>query len=180
MPQYIRSKQKGGTFFFTLITHERRELLLLAPVLKALRESFAEIQQAQPFTLNAWVVLPDHMHCIWTLPDGDRDVSKRWGRIKAGVSRRLKSSYRFRTEGDGSSFKRGESPVWRRRFWEHKIRDELDMYAHLDYIHYNPVKHGLANSVKEWRFSSFHTYVERRIYSRDWGGGPMVDLRAGE
>ena len=180
MPGYTRSKQRGGTFFFTVVTHERHKLLLLAPVLSALRESFAEIQKVQPFTLNAWVVLPDHRHGIWTLPDGDRDYGKRWGRIKAGVSTRLAKSYRFKPEENTSRFRRNESPVWQRRFWEHRIRDEIDLYAHMDYIHYNPVQHGLAASVKDWRFSSFHTYVKRRVYSRDWGNGPVVDLAAGE
>ena len=180
MPHYLRSKQKGGTFFFTVVTQQRRNLLLRASVLKALRESFAEIQSRDPFTLNAWVILPDHLHCIWTLRDGDSEFSYKWSLIKAGVTRRLLAADSFIPETAVSRNKRREGPVWQRRFWEHRIRDEIDLFHHLDYIHHNPVKHGMASTAREWRFSSFHSYVERGVYSRDWGGSVAPDLNAGE
>jgi putative transposase len=180
MPQYIRAKRKGGTFFFTVVTQQRRKLLLRAQVLHALRESFAEVQARDPFTLNAWVILPDHLHCIWTLREGDSEFSYKWSLIKAGVTRRLLADDAFIPEASVSRTRRREGPVWQRRFWEHRIRDEDDLYAHLDYIHYNPVKHGLENTVRKWRFSSFHSFVERGVYSPDWGLGEEQDMDAGE
>ena len=180
MPHSIRSRVKGGTFFFTVVTQQRRHLLLRAPVLKALRESFAEIQSRDPFTLNAWVILPDHLHCIWTLREDDGEFGRKWGRIKAGVTRRVLEATPNIPDRAISRNKRGEGPVWQRRFWEHRIRNERDLQTHLDYIHYNPVKHGLADAAREWRFSSFHTYVERGFYGQDWGGVAMPEISAGE
>jgi putative transposase len=167
-------------FFFTVVTYQRRKLLLRAPVLAALRESFAEIRSLDPFTLIAWVILPDHIHCIWKLREDDCEFGCKWGRIKAGVTRRVLKATPYIPDTAISRNKRGEGPVWHRRFWEHRIRDERDLQTHLDYIHYNPVKHGLADTAREWRFSSFHTYVERGVYGRDWGGMEIPKISAGE
>ena len=115
-----------------------------------------EVQAAHPFHIDAWVLLPEHLHCIWTLPEGDMDFSKRWGLIKAKFSKELSHP---------------TSPVWQNRFWEHLIRDDRDLQMHLDYIHYNPVKHGLVQSPKDWPSSTFHRYVEKGLYPLNWGEG---------
>lgn len=116
-----------------------------------------EVQSTHPFRIDAWVLLPEHLHCIWTLPEGDMNFSKRWGLIKANFSRELKGQ---RT-----------TPVWQNRFWEHLIRDDRDLQTHLDYIHYNPVKHGLVESPKDWPYSTFHRYVQEGFYPLNWGEG---------
>jgi putative transposase len=180
MPDYIRAQQSGGTFFFTLATHRRQKILLEAPVITALRESFRDVRQSNPFTVIAWVLLPDHMHFIWTLPDGDSDYSRKWGMIKAGVSRRVRARYQRTTTTTRSRIKRRESVIWQRRFWEHQIRDDEDFRAHVDYLHYNPVKHGFASAVREWPHSSFFNFVRQGVYGADWGCGVDVGVCAGE
>ncbi|MFD2273067.1 transposase [Undibacterium arcticum] len=115
----------------------------------------------------ALVILPDHLHAIWRLPEGDCDYSNRWRRIKsaffAGLAERRRSIAK-------PSTKKGERGIWQRRFWEHTLRDEHDMQVHCDYIHFNPVKHGHAGRVVDWPHSTFHAYVERGVYLPDWGG----------
>ena len=116
-----------------------------------------EVKSLHPFNIDAWALLPEHLHCIWTLPEGDTDFSKRWGLIKAKFSKELTG--------------RGTPPVWQNRFWEHLIRDDRDLQTHLDYIHYNPVKHGLVENPKDWPSSTFHRYVEEGFYPANWGEG---------
>src|SRR5689334_14343658 len=137
MPRYIRAKVPGGTFFFTVAILERRRALLTEHI-DPLRRCFHEVRKAHPFQIDAIVVLPDHLHCIWTLPRSDSDFSTRWHAIKAGFARQLSG-------GESLSERRrrkGERGIWQRRFWEHTIRDERDWSHHVDYIHFNPVKHG--------------------------------------
>jgi putative transposase len=180
MPRYTRSRQRGGTFFFTAVTYRRQPLLTRPGALDMLRESLDEVCSQQPFSLRAWVILPDHGHFIWTLPTGDDDYAGRWGRLKAAFTRRLYQQMPNLKPITVMQRKRNERTVWQRRFREHRIRDPEDFTAHLDYLHYNPVKHGLAKSAGEWRFSSFHTYVERGVYGRNWGGVAPLNLAAGE
>jgi putative transposase len=156
MPIYIRAQKPGGTFFFTVVTHLRQRLFEDPENRSILHRAIMEVQSAHPFTMDAWVLLPEHLHCIWTLPEGDGDFSKRWGLIKAKFSRKTKAH--------------GQQ-AWQNRFWEHLIRDERDLHAHLDYIHYNPVKHGLVASPKDWPFSTFHRYVQDGLCSLNWGEG---------
>ena len=133
-----------------------------------LRASLEEVRCRQPFVLRAWVLLPDHGHFIWSLPPGDDDYVGRWDRLKTGFTRRLLSS----TPGLSSVDKEkntSEMRIWQRRFMSYRIRDPEEFSTHLDYLHYNPVKHGIAASVKAWRFSSFHTYVKRGVYGIHWG-----------
>lgn len=170
MPRYIRSFVPGGTFFFTVTLLERQRRLLVERI-DLLREAFSLVQAHKPFTLDAVVILPDHLHCIWTLPSGDADFSSRWHAIKAGFSRGIASGERLSER----RIKKGERGIWQRRFWEHAIRDERDFGRHADYIHYNPVKHGHAQRTADWPFSSFRRYVERGICPLDWGGS---DARA--
>jgi putative transposase len=175
MPRYIRAVVPGGSFFFTVTTLERRRSLLTRNI-SALREVFGRAQRRRPFVIDAIVVLPDHMHCIWTLPPGDADFSARWHEIKACFSARV-------MHGERRSARRrckGERGIWQRRFWEHVIRDERDFERCADYIHWNPVKHGHAKSPLDWPHSSFHRFVDRGVYTRDWAAGAIVRALAME
>ena len=168
MPNYRRPGNPGGMYFFTVVTHERRPLLTTEAVRSALRAAIQRARATLPFDIEAWVLLPDHLHCIWLLPPGDGNFAARWAIIKRQVSRECGS---MANALPGTSRKRrNEQAFWQRRFWEHQIRDDGDLARHLDYIHWNPVKHGLVKSVQEWPYSSFHRYVERRYYPDDWGG----------
>lgn len=145
MSDYRRVIIPGGVFFFTVVTHERAPLFSSDERVELLRAAFRKVKAARPFHIDAMVVLPDHLHCIWRLPEGDGDYSGRWREIKKAASREIDA----RING------RGERPVWQRRFWEHAIRDEADWRRHVDYIHYNPVKHGLVARPGDWPRSSF-------------------------
>jgi len=169
MPRYVRAVVPGGTFFFTVVTLERSRGLLTKNI-DVLREVFARAQRRRPFTIDAIVVLPDHLHCIWTLPTGDSDFSSRWHEIKACFSARLPK----REALSARRRRKGERGVWQRRFWEHLIRDERDFERCADYIHWNPVKHRHARSPLVWPHSSFHRYVERGVYAREWGADPII------
>src|SRR5207248_3148931 len=139
MPNYRRSRVPGATYFFTVNLRDRRSGLLVTHI-DALREAVRAARNAFPFHIDAWVVLPDHIHCLWTLPEGDSDFPERWRRIKAGFTRSL-----ARTDQEPlPRLRKGERGVWQRGYWEHTIRDERDYGAHADYIHFNPVKHGFA------------------------------------
>jgi putative transposase len=174
MPIYRRALIGGGTYFFTVVTFERQRFFANPQYLTILREIVAEVRKKLPFAIDAWVVLPDHMHCIWTLPPDDADFSKRWGLIKATFSKRIRLFHHQEAFLRTSRFKHREANIWQRRFWEHLIRDEDDFIKHADYVHFNPVKHGLVDKVKDWPYSTFHRYVKNGIYSADWG--EMVSL----
>jgi putative transposase len=163
MPQYIRAFVPGGTFFFTVNLLERRRKLLTENI-DHLREVFHGARRRRPFTIKAIVILPDHLHCIWTLSSGDADFSTIWQYIKARFAALIPPGERLSERRQ----KKGERGIWQRRFWEHVIRDERDYERHVDYIHYNPVKHGHVTRVADWPYSSFHHYVERGIYDLDW------------
>ena len=160
MSRYIRSQCPGGTFFFTVVTLNRKKILLNTDLRSTLRLAINSVREKYDFKIDAWVMLPDHLHCIWTLPEGDSDYVKRWALIKRKVTQEL---------SDARSNK-GEGIIWQRRYWEHKISCDNDYQKHMDYIHYNPVKHGVVKQVKDWRFSSFHRLVRDKVYPLDWGG----------
>lgn len=179
MPNYRRERE-GNTFFFTVVTYGRQSLLCKEESRVALGEIIKETQARMRFEINAWVLLPDHIHCIWTLPAGDSDYSKRWGLIKAGYTKRVGKALTTKAQVDNASrLKHREQLVWQRRFWEHRIRDEKDFEAHCDYIHYNPVKYGLVRSPRDWVYSSFRKYVERGIYPENWGSLDKIEFREG-
>jgi len=159
MSEYRRANIKGGTYFFTVNTHKRQKILLHEDVRNALREGIQKTRIAFPFQIMAWVLLPDHLHCIWTLPEGDSDYSKRWSLIKRHVSQRCALLLTNSVQVSDSRNKRNESCFWQRRYWEHQIRDEDDLAKHIDYIHWNPLKHGLVAQVSDWPYSTFHRYV---------------------
>jgi putative transposase len=139
---------------------------------KALEAIISDVRQRRPFEVMAWVILPDHMHCIWELPDGDVDYSVRWALIKKDFTKMIRGSVETPEPGISRTRKR-EGTVWQRRFWEHKIRDDFDLQRHIEYIHYNPVRHGYVSSPNEWKLSSFREYVERGLFPFDWGGGDI-------
>lgn len=175
MPRYVRAFAPGGTFFFTVALLER-DRKLLAERIDDLRLAFREVRRERPFTIDAIVVLPDHLHCLWTLPPDDADFSTRWRRIKSIFSRSIERAERL-SERRMHKHERG---IWQRRFWEHLIRDERDFESHADYIHYNPVKHGHVTRALDWPHSSFHLYVKRGIYTPDWGAGKEIQPLAKE
>ncbi|MDO6564514.1 transposase [Amphritea sp. 1_MG-2023] len=176
MPDYRRIKVQGGTYFFTVNCAERYHQHLLINQIGALRAAFRNVKHQYPFSLDAIVILPDHLHCLWTLPPDDADYQKRWALIKANFSRAIPAT----EKRSQSRIKRGERGIWQRRYWEHLIRDERDLRHHIEYIHWNPVKHGWVESVCDWPYSSFHSYVKRGIYSENWAWDGDETLDVGE
>ena len=167
--EYRRAKTPGATYFFTVVTYHRRKILGTPENIALLRQAFHEVMTNHPFKIEAIVILPDHLHALWTLPDGDADFSTRWRLIKSYFSRHCQA--RYQGQVSASRQRKQEKAVWQRRFWEHQIRDETDYGQHVDYIHYNPVKHGLVNAPIEWEYSSFRRYVKAGLYPADWGSG---------
>ena len=169
----FRRANTGTTFFFTLVAYHRRPILCDPMIRTALRDALHAVRALRPFTIDAWVLLPDHMHCIWTLPTDDTEFSQRWSQIKHRVSYACGDAYRIRPSVSG--LKRGEATIWQRRFWEHQIRDDIDMQRHMDYVHFNPVRHGHVEQVSAWPYSTFGRWVKAGLYAADWGGGPELD-----
>jgi putative transposase len=164
MVRYRRNFVRGGTFFFTVTLADRTSSALVDHI-DALRTAFRVTRNERPFKTDAIVVLPDHLHAMITLPPDDLDFSGRW--------RRLKSLFTRHVVAAGVPVERnakGEHALWQRRFWEHTIRDDRDFARHVDYIHFNPVKHGLVRRVSDWPHSSFHRYVRDRVLPNDWAG----------
>jgi putative transposase len=155
MVNYRRNRVPGGTFAFTVALNDRHSDLLTRHV-DALRTAFAQVHVTRPFVIHAAVILPEHLHTIWQLPNNDADYSIRWQLIKTSFNRQLKLP---------------RSP-WQRRFWEHTIRDDDDFAHHVDYIHYNPVKHGHARHPADWEFSSIHRWIREGRLPSDWGNDP--------
>lgn len=165
MSRYRRALVPGGTFFFT-VNLARRDQPLLVEGIDILRTSYRKVSAAAPFSTLAICVLPDHLHAVWRLPEDDGDFSSRWSAIKAGFSRALPEPA---IRSPSKRLKR-EKGIWQRRFWEHQIRDDEDLRRHMDYIHFNPVKHGLVGRVRDWPYSSFHRYVRMGDMPIDWAG----------
>jgi len=163
MSNYRRMRVPGGTYFFTVNLADRSSRLLVERV-DALRESVRETMRARPFASVAWVVLPNHLHAIWTLPEGDADFATRWMRIKQAFCERVPRTERVSV----SRRNRNERGIWQRRYWEHSIRDERDLQNHIDYIHFNPVKHGYVARVRDWPHSSFRRFVSEGALTWDW------------
>lgn len=166
MSDYRRARDVGACYLFTLVTHQRRPLLTEPPLRAALRGAIEQVRQRHPFVIHAWVLLPDHLHCLWQLPEEDADYGLRWSLIKRLTSQAVPS-----VQGVSLSRRlRREAGLWQRRFWEHRIRDEADYRRHMDYLHWNPVRHGLVERVGDWRWSSYHRLVREGVYPADWGG----------
>lgn len=163
MPQYVRAFVPGGTFFFTVTLLERRRSLLIDHV-DQLRDCFRKVRATRPFVIDAIVVLPEHLHCIWTLPTHDADFPTRWHLIKSAFSRGIPRGERLSSRRQ----LKGERGIWQRRYWEHVIRDERDFAHHVDYIHFNPVKHGLVERALDWPHSSLHRYIREGRVDPGW------------
>ncbi len=167
MPNYKRARS-GRTYFFTVVTLQRVQIFASAGHVDLLRTVIRDVQASHPFEIHAAVVMPDHLHCLWTLPEGDRDYSRRWSMIKRKFTQMIGKTVPASRLG-ASRIKRREGFVWQRRFWEHEIRDDRDFEAHCDYIHYNPVKHGFVDRPADWAYSSFRKAVQEGYYPKDWG-----------
>ena len=156
-------------FFFTVVLGDRSGKLLIEEI-DRLRQAYRIVQERRPFETIAICILPDHIHAVWTLPEFDSDFATRWSLIKSGFSRGIDAK-----PGSQSQVSKREKGIWQRRYWEHAIRDDADLERHIDYIHFNPVKHGHVRRVADWPYSSFHRFVERGLLAADWGGD-MKDI----
>ena len=172
MPDYRRANTPGATWFFTVNLLQRHGNDLLVRNIDRLKSCVLAEKARRPFSVLAWVVLPEHMHWLWRLPQGDADFPTRWRRIKTDFSRGLP-----RTERRSAvRVTRGERGIWQRRYWEHQIRDDLSLQRHMDYIHYNPVKHGWAQRPADWPHSSFAHHLARGVYTEDWAAEPTTQI----
>ena len=166
MSHYRRVKFCGGYYFFTVVCYKRRKILANEIARKCLRHAFEKVRSERYFETIAFCLLPEHLHCIWKLPEGDGDFSTRWSLIKRDFT------INYLKEGGGEStqsnsrLKHRHRGIWQKRFWEHQIRDERDLQSHIDYIHYNPVKHGLVEDIDDWPWSTYHKYVESGYYGK--------------
>lgn len=175
MPDYRRYRVPGGTYFFTVNLLERRLDTLVRHV-DLFREAVRQTKLERPFHIDAWVVLPDHLHCVWTLPPGDTDYSNRWKAIKIRFVRQIPATERR----SKVRVAKGERAIWQRRFWEHTIRNEVDYARHIDYCHWNPIKHDLVQHLNDWPYSSFHRYVKLGVLPADWAATKETDGDFGE
>ena len=164
MPNYRRARH-DSTYFFTLVARDRQPVLCEQVVRLLLRQSIEKLRVKRPFRIDAWVLLPDHLHCIWTLPDSDTDYSARWGWLKKEVTKGLRAT--------GKLSETRKTSLWQPRFWEHMIRDSADLTEHCDYVHFNPVRHGLVKNVGEWPYSTFHRFLAKGVYDEKWGSGTI-------
>jgi putative transposase len=169
MSNYRRWLVPGGTYFFTVVTFDRRPILTEDSARQLLRAAIAEVRADLPFEIAAWVLLPDHLHAVWTLPPCDSDYPRRWSRIKEKFTKTYLAAGGQEGTRNRSRRRHRERAVWQRRYWEHTVEDEADLAGCVDYVHWNPVKHGLVGRVRDWRWSTFHRFVQAGHYELDWG-----------
>ena len=177
MPEYRRANTPGTSYFFTVVTHNRQPILTTDLARHCLRCAWKSTLQKYPFYEDAVVLLPDHLHCVWTLPTDDSNFSSRWKMIKGLFTRSFLQGGGTEGARTPSQQRKREAAVWQRRFWEHRLRDEADLCRHVDYIHFNPVKHGHVSKPIDWRWSSFSRYVEGGQYTPEWGTVEPQDIR---
>jgi len=180
MSHYRRANITGSTYFFTVVSYRRQQILCDESIRHALRKAIKDTQHKYPFTIDAWVLMPDHLHCLWTLPEGDADFAKRWNRIKRQVSIDCGREYKKEKWLTASKKKHCESTLWQRRYWENRIRDQNDFNHHMDYIHYNPTKHGLCERPNLWPYSTLHRCMKEGAYPLDWAAPDLGDGEFGE
>lgn len=168
MPQFIRADIPGATYFFTVNTYARRRLFEGAVARGFLREAIERTRAVRRFEIDAFVLLPDHLHCLWTLPEGDHDFSTRWRKIKECFTRLYIEHGGTECGIPPGQLRKGQRGVWQQRFWEHVIRDDVDYENHMNYIHFNPVKHDYVPCAHAWSWSTFHKWVKRGAYDRYW------------
>jgi putative transposase len=167
MPNYKRI-YAGNLWFFTVVTHKRLPFLITGGARKYLREAIKDCQARYPFEIDAWVLLPDHLHCIWELPEIDRDYSRRWSIIKRKFTKNLSKGQNML------------APFWQNRFWAHLITDDLDYEHHVNYVHFNPVKHGLVKTPEAWPWTSFHRWAAGGKYPPGWGEQLDIPAKIGQ
>jgi putative transposase len=172
---YRRTDAAGASYFFTVVTYRRQPIFTEAPIIRMLERAIERVQERRPFVMEAQVVLPDHLHSLWTLPEGDSDYPTRWRLIKEAFTRVYVPAYGLIWQ-DRRRHARGERTVWQRRYWEHLIRDERDFSAHLEYIHLNPVRHKLVTAPRDWPYSTFLEWVAKGSYDATWGSSGPVPL----
>jgi putative transposase len=173
--RYRRIKVEGASYFFTLVTQDRRKLFTDAETVVLLEQAIARVKQRHPFEVEAQVIMPDHLHALWHLPERDADYSTRWRLIKEGFTKAVVNRCGTRPI-ETARRARGEQSVWQRRFWEHLIRDDRDFAAHLDYIHLNPVHHGYVTAPRDWPYSTFRKWVAQGVYEPEWGSNEKPEL----
>jgi len=184
MPEYRRLDAPGATVFFTVVTEQRRPIFNDPVAVDLLRGAFRRVLADHPFTIDAIVIMPDHIHAIWTMPPGDDRFGLRWSAVKAAFTRAYLAGGGQETRRSASRKARNERGVWQRRFWDHVIRDDDDLGRHMDYVYYNPVKHGYVDCPHAWPHTSFHRHVRNGLYAKDWmcvcRGRPVrpLDLRS--
>ncbi|MFZ6745570.1 REP-associated tyrosine transposase [Undibacterium sp. JH2W] len=170
--RYRRANVPGATYFFTVNLQDRKSQLLTEHV-DILRTAFRTVQQRYPFKIIAMVVMPEHLHAIWEMPEGDVDFSLRWSLIKVAFSKALPRQENISTSRE----KKRERGIWQRRFWEHMIRNDEDLEKHISYLHYNPVKHGYVDQASAWAYSSLHKFMEQGMLDVNWGDiAATIDL----
>ena len=175
MPDYRRLRIPGATYFFTVNLLDRRSDLLVAHIAE-LREAVRAVRAKWLFHIDAWVVLPEHMHCLWTMPEDDSDFPRRWQEIKMAFTKSLPTI----EARSALMVRRRERGIWQRRYWEHAICDDRDYASHVDYIHFNPVKHGLTETPGDWPFSTFRRCVAAGLYPADWLPRGCEPIETGE
>ncbi len=169
MSNYRRTKINAAWYFFTVVTYQRRSLLTEEAARPILKDAFRQAKAQRPFDMPAFCLMPNHLHCIWKMPEGDCDYSTRWAFIKRTFSKGYIAAGGTGLAQTESRLKKRELGIWQRRFWEHRIRDRDDYWNHVHYIHYNPIKHGLVAQVADWPYSTYHRFCKQGIYEDfDW------------
>ena len=176
MPNYVRWRQRGATYFFTLVTYRRRKLFDRASSRGMLKRAMVNVRKEMPFDMFACVLLPDHLHCLWTLPDDDDDFPTRWSRIKRAFSRSFVENGGVPLPITPARSKKRGLGIWQPRYWEHRVRDEGELYKYRDYIHRNPVKHGYVTVPENWPWSSFHRHVQLGWLDPQWPGSSPIEI----
>lgn len=176
MPDWRRAHVPGGTYFFTVVTYHRMRFLTTAMARQILGDAIRRCRQRWPMTIPAMVLLPDHLHTIWSLPLGDEEYSKRWAWIKKEFTKQWLAEGGCEARTTEGRKRDGRRAVWQSKFWEHTIRDEDDFEKHFDYIHFNPVKHGLVECPIDWEWSSFHRHVRSGVYPANWACGDRENV----
>ena len=167
---YRRVYIEGGSYFFTVVTEKRRKLFADENNIKLLRTAFKTVMKRRPFIIDAAVILPDHLHFIWTLPKNDSDYSTRWQLIKTAFTKQFPNKFIVQNT---NRKKKKQQDIWQQRGWEHYLRDEQDFQNHINYIHYNPVKHNYVIRPSDWQYSSIHRYIRQNILDKHWGVNGM-------
>jgi putative transposase len=170
MSNYRRARTAGARYFFTVVTYNRKPLFNCELARLILHQAFVDVRKRNFFKIEALCLLPDHLHTIWKLPENDSAYPQRWNQIKGIFTKQFRDNSLIDESISGSRLRKREGAIWQRRYWEHLIRDEQDYSNHMDYIHYNPVKHGLVEQVVDWPWSSFHKYMRAGVYAADWSG----------